>query len=431
MFRKFSRNAFTLIELLVVIAIITIVAALLISAVTKARESARSAQCRTNLRNIGVGMYLNADRSPTAEFCSGALDFQRDGCIDRWGWVADQINQGWSAADSIKCPTNPIQVNEKLLEVYGIETNDGDNTLTGFYRSRATDGMCGQSEWKGITGSGATDVGFATTDELTEERRALVSRYFLEQGFNSNYAASWFLIHTAPRVRWRESDQTLRTNGVVGGQGLRGKADSQGVLTSSYVARTERSSSTIPLIGDAAPGDLDEAIAPIALSYGPGDLFADGDTSRRTFAEVGALLCESVGEGPTFYHTTQKVIKRIGSNNSRLENQVRCELAGNCLPPAQRTTATRTYLQSTLTWMAVHGGSGGYSMNMLFADGSVRSYTDQNNDLFLNPGFPIPDDLTDLEYSRIGYRGSEIELPEAEVFSGIFITPQLFKMVFE
>ncbi|MEO1619206.1 MAG: hypothetical protein AAFV88_25380, partial [Planctomycetota bacterium] len=146
---------------------------------------------------------------------------------------------------------------------------------------------------------------------------------------------------------------------------------------------------------------------------------------------VRSLTTETVGEGPAFYHTSDREMKRIGSSNSRLERQLECERAKDCEPPIQRTAATRTYLQSTLTWFAHHVGSGGYSINMLFADGSVRTFTDLNGDLYLNPGFPIPRDLTEEDYLRIGYRSGEVELPRAEVFSGVFLAPSTLKGVFE
>ena len=56
-----ARNAFTLIELLTVIAIIGILAAILIPVVSSVRESARSANCLSNLRQIGFAFHAYAE----------------------------------------------------------------------------------------------------------------------------------------------------------------------------------------------------------------------------------------------------------------------------------------------------------------------------------------------------------------------------------
>ena len=63
MVRSRTRAAFTLIELLVVVAVIALLAALLLPALKNARKSGKRAVCISNLRQIGLAIFMYVDEN--------------------------------------------------------------------------------------------------------------------------------------------------------------------------------------------------------------------------------------------------------------------------------------------------------------------------------------------------------------------------------
>jgi len=321
-------EGFTLIELLVVIAIIVILTGLVLPALLTARQVAQSSNCQNNLKQIGAGLFQYAQ--DFGMLCCGAYDWRRDGDVRSASWVAGLVNQGYADVNKLKCRSNAGKFSEKWNDI------------------------CAES-----TVSTTGGVAELPPDQIVAPLSLEECRDAYKKGYNTNYAASWYMIRTEMRMGLAPNtfmpddlDVWQQAVGDVvpeGRDSLAGETDAgrhplslentlgpirNSVLGSAVGGTTDQ----IPLVADANFGDLAKA----TLTF-------SGLAKDARKQDVG---CASYSAGPVVF-------------------------------PDGFRGAGRKYGQDYLAFAPIHGRGDKRWANTLFADSHVDQAVDKNRDMVI------------------------------------------------
>ena len=353
----------TLVELLTVVAIISVLMAIMVPALQSARESGRRMTCQNNLRQFGVGLTAHAERDPRTRFCSGGFDWFEDGAVTKYGWVADMVNAEIPVGKML-CPSNPTQVSATIAQL--LDATPAELTARqGCVDVKGPSPEVGPDGTTVITPAPCYDI--VTQSVASGSARVPYANTILAKFYNTNFTASWWLVRSGvflgPDGRLKE-----RVTGC--GRSIGSRNSTYGPLQRSLADTSAVASSFVPLLGDGA-------VSPVALSQDVGNF------SAGTFTVYGATA------GP---------VKKVDMT-----------FTPDTFPAATSYPGWWTEW-TTLTWQdyrrfsPLHKGG----CNLLFADGGVRTYFDENRDGCLNNGFAAGEGP---------FQSSDVELSSEEVLS--------------
>ena len=347
--------------MLVVISIIGILASITLPAIAKARAAARATQCASNLKDSGLALIGRSTSAPDEQFCTGNFDLVRDGVPTEIGWVSDLVARG-SLPSEMMCPSNPSTCASAIEQTLTLDVaNFVKNACFDRLGSPALVNEMGQT-----VANVSRQIVAGSLPPGSQARAELIDREMLQESYNTNYAASWFLVRGElvldtsgnPSPVSSCSDLNPKNRGVT-----------KGPLKLKVLGTCKAPTSTIPLLADASPAGF--------LSAQVGEL------------QSGALYARAMVGGP-IGNSLRIDTDADGIDDFNSPFYMASPSFANGHPRTGPTGWHKTWSHDTRQDYRGVGVFHNGAANVLMADGSVQRFYDNNGDGFINNGFDPP-----------------------------------------